>query len=50
MELPAARKRDLFVRILLLLREHFTLGPMATHADALETHPTARLRSRMAVA
>lgn len=50
MDLPAARKRDLFVRILLLLREHFTLGPMATHADALEAQATARLRLRMAVA
>ncbi len=50
MDLPAARKRDLFVRVLLLLREHFTLGPMATHADALEAQSPARLRLRMAVA
>ena len=50
MDLPAARKRDLFVRILLLLREHFSRGPMATHAEALEAQSPARLRLRMAVA
>lgn len=50
MDLPAARKRDLFVRILKLLREHFSLGPMATHAEALEAQSPARLGLRMAVA
>lgn len=50
MDLPASRKRDLFVRILKLLREHFSLGPMATHADTLEAQPSARLRLRMAAA
>lgn len=43
MDLPSARKRALFTRVLTMLREHFTLVPMGAHAAAIREGAGLRL-------
>lgn len=43
MDLPSERKRALFVQVLTLLRDHFTLAPMGAHASAIREQGRVRM-------
>jgi hypothetical protein len=43
MDLPSERKRALFVQVLTMLRDHFTLAPMGVHAAAIRERAEVRV-------
>ncbi|HET8635015.1 MAG TPA: polysaccharide deacetylase family protein [Gemmatimonadales bacterium] len=43
MDLPSERKRALFVRVLTMLRDHFTLAPMGVHAAVIRQRAGIRM-------